>query len=209
MKHDASKEERGASAGSPPIPGAQPGDAEPRSAEPRETGRVILDAAGIQRAVTRIAHEILERNTDPASVAVVGIVAGGVPIAEMLASRLREIGGSEVRLGSLDVTLYRDDVIGRGKRPLPKRTRIPFSVMGLRVVLVDDVVFTGRTIRAAMDAVIDFGRPEGIQVASLVDRGHRELPIQVDFVGKNIPTARAEQVAFQPDAGGGYEVVLR
>lgn len=171
--------------------------------------RVVLDAAGIQRAVKRIAHEILERNRDPASIALVGIVAGGVPIAEMLAAQLREISGVEVPLGRLDVTLYRDDVIGRGRRPLPRRTQMPFSVLGLRVVLVDDVVFTGRTIRAAMDAVIDFGRPEGIQVAALVDRGHRELPIQVDYVGKNIPTSRAELVAFQPAPSGHYEVVLR
>ncbi len=171
--------------------------------------RVILDAEGIERAVTRIAHEILERNRDPASIAVVGIVAGGEPIARMLCERLKELAGAEVLLGSLDVTLYRDDVIGRGKRPLPRRTRIPFSVLGLRVILVDDVVFTGRTIRAAMDAVIDFGRPEGIQLAALIDRGHRELPIQVDYVGKNIPTARAELVAFQPSRAGGYEVVLR
>ena len=184
-------------------------DAADGTDEPRKPSRVILDASGIQRAVTRIAHEILERNSDPDSIAVVGIVSGGVPIAEMLVSQLRAIAGADIRLGSLDVTLYRDDVIGRGKRPLPKRTQIPFSVMGLRVVLVDDVVFTGRTIRAAMDAVIDFGRPDGIQVASLIDRGHRELPIQVDFVGKNIPTARAEQVAFQLDASGDYEVVLR
>jgi pyrimidine operon attenuation protein/uracil phosphoribosyltransferase len=177
--------------------------------------RVILDAAGIQRAVTRIAHEILERNRDPESIAIVGIVEGGVPIAQMLVRRLREIGGAEIRFGSLDVTLYRDDVIGRGRRPLPRRTQMPFSVLGLRVVLVDDVVFTGRTIRAAMDAVIDFGRPDGIQVAALVDRGHRELPIQVDYVGKNIPTSRAELVEFQPlasgqpDGGEDYQVVLR
>ncbi len=173
------------------------------------TERVLLDVAGIQRAVTRIAHEILERNSDPETLAIVGIVSGGVPIAEMLCERVRELSGAPVRLGSLDVTLYRDDVIGRGKRPVPQRTRMPFSVHGLRVVLVDDVVFTGRTIRAAMDAVIDFGRPDGIQVATLVDRGHRELPIQVDFVGKNIPTSRAESVAFRPSAGGDYEVVLQ
>ena len=173
------------------------------------TGRVVLDAAGIQRAIRRIAHEILERNGDPETIAIVGIVSGGVPIAEMLCERVREISGAPVRLGTLDVTLYRDDVMGRGKRPIPRRTRMPFSVRGLRVVLVDDVVFTGRTIRAAMDAVIDFGRPEGIQVATLVDRGHRELPIQVDFVGKNIPTSRAERVAFRPSAGGDYEVVLQ
>jgi len=171
--------------------------------------RIVLDDAGIQRAVARMAHEILERNSDPETLAIVGIESGGVPISEMLCGRVREISGASVRLGSLDVTLYRDDVIGRGKRPVPQRTRMPFSVRGLRVVLVDDVVFTGRTIRAAMDAVIDFGRPEGIQVATLVDRGHRELPIQVDFVGKNIPTSRAESVAFRPSAGGDYEVVLQ
>jgi pyrimidine operon attenuation protein/uracil phosphoribosyltransferase len=171
--------------------------------------RVILDPSGIQRAAKRIAHEILERNREPASIALVGIVAGGVPIAEMLAAQIREIAGHDIPLGSLDVTLYRDDVIGRGRRPLPRRTQMPFSVAGLRVVLVDDVVFTGRTIRAAMDAVIDFGRPEGIQVAALVDRGHRELPIQVDYVGKNIPTSRAELVAFRSAGGDEYEVVLR
>ncbi|MBW2280966.1 MAG: bifunctional pyr operon transcriptional regulator/uracil phosphoribosyltransferase PyrR [Deltaproteobacteria bacterium] len=177
--------------------------------DPDATGRVVLDGAGIQRAVARISHEILERNGDPETIAIVGIESGGVPISEMIGGRVREISGAPVLLGSLDVTLYRDDVIGRGKRPVPHRTRMPFSVRGLRVVLVDDVVFTGRTIRAAMDAVIDFGRPEGIQVAALVDRGHRELPIQVDFVGKNIPTSRAESVVFRPSAGGDYEVVLQ
>lgn len=200
-------------------PGARPATRADVSAHPSSRAadadagpaRVILDADGIRRAVTRIAHEILERNRDPATVAIVGIVEGGVPIAEMLAARLREISGVEIPLGSLDVTLYRDDVIGRGRRPLPRRTQMPFSVLGMRVVLVDDVVFTGRTIRAAMDAVIDFGRPEGIQVATLVDRGHRELPIQVDYVGKNIPTSRAEQVEFRPGAAPGEDpqVVLR
>jgi pyrimidine operon attenuation protein/uracil phosphoribosyltransferase len=126
----------------------------------------------------------------------------------MLSARVHEFAAREVQHGCLDVTLYRDDVIGRGKRPVPQRTRMPFSVSGLRVVLVDDVVFTGRTIRAAMDAVIDFGRPEGIQVAALVDRGHRELPIQVDFVGKNIPTSRSERVVFRAAQDGDYEVVL-
>jgi pyrimidine operon attenuation protein/uracil phosphoribosyltransferase len=172
-------------------------------------GRVVLDAAGIQRAIERMAHEILERNGDPDSLAIVGIVSGGVPIAEMLCERVREISGAPVRFGSLDVTLYRDDVIGRGKRPIPHRTSMPFSANGKRVVLVEDVVFTGRTIRAAMDAVLDFGRPEAIQIATLVDRGHRELPIQVDFVGKNIPTARAERVVLRKGAQGGYEVVVQ
>jgi pyrimidine operon attenuation protein/uracil phosphoribosyltransferase len=172
-------------------------------------GRVILDAAGIERATRRMAHEIVERNSDPERLALVAIAAGGVPIAELLAERIAEIQRSAVPLGVLDVTLYRDDVIGRGKRPIPHRTSMPFSANGKRVVLVEDVVFTGRTIRAAMDAVLDFGRPEAIQIATLVDRGHRELPIQVDFVGKNIPTARAERVVLRKGAQGGYEVVVQ
>ncbi len=170
--------------------------------------RVVLEAAGIRRATTRIAHEILERNGSPDSITLVAIALGGVPVGEMLAEALREVSGSEVPLGALDVTLYRDDVIGHGRRPIPHKTRMPFSVTGKRVVLVEDVVFTGRTVRAAMDAVIDFGRPEGIQVATLVDRGHRELPIRVDFVGKNIPTSRAEKVVLRQAPGGEYEVVV-
>jgi pyrimidine operon attenuation protein/uracil phosphoribosyltransferase len=169
----------------------------------------VLDAVAIDRAVMRIAHEILERNTNPQEIALVAIVRGGVAVAGLIGDRVAEIAGTSVRSGELDVTLYRDDVIGRGKRPIPHRTKMPFSVRGLRVVLIDDVVFTGRTIRSAMDAVIDFGRPEAIQVAALVDRGHRELPIQVDYVGKNIPTSRGEQVLFRTATGGGYEVVLQ
>jgi len=172
-------------------------------------GRVVLDTPGIERATKRMAHEIVERNGDAARLALVAIASGGVPIAELLAERIADIQGSAVPLGVLDVTLYRDDVIGRGKRPIPHRTRMPFSANGMRVVLVEDVVFTGRTIRAAMDAVLDFGRPEAIQIATLVDRGHRELPIQVDFVGKNIPTARAERVVLRKSEQGGYEVVVQ
>jgi pyrimidine operon attenuation protein/uracil phosphoribosyltransferase len=174
-------------------------------------GRVILDGDGIRRATTRIAHEIAERNERRGSIALVAIVQGGVPIADMLARALREIdkmSGTDVLQGALDVTLYRDDVIGSGMRPIPQRTRMPFSVAGRRVVLVEDVVFTGRTVRAAMDAVIDFGRPEAIQVATLIDRGHRELPIRVDFVGKNIPTSRVEKVVLRKNASGEYEVVV-
>ncbi|MCZ6570064.1 MAG: bifunctional pyr operon transcriptional regulator/uracil phosphoribosyltransferase PyrR [Deltaproteobacteria bacterium] len=169
---------------------------------------MILEAAGIRRATRRMAHEILERNPAPESIALVAIVRGGVPVADMLAQALSEIAGRDVPQGALDVTLYRDDVIGHGMRPIPHKTRMPFSVTGKRVVLVEDVVFTGRTVRAAMDAVIDFGRPEAIQVATLVDRGHRELPIRVDFVGKNIPTARAEKVVLRQAASGEYEVVV-
>ena len=133
---------------------------------------------------------------------------GGFPVGEMIATHLGELIDVAIPLGALDVTLYRDDVIGHGRRPVPQRTSMPFSLAGRRVILIDDVVFTGRTIRAAMDAVIDFGRPQAIQVATLVDRGHRELPIQVDYVGKNIPTARTEKVVLRACEGGEYEVVL-
>jgi pyrimidine operon attenuation protein/uracil phosphoribosyltransferase len=139
----------------------------------------------------------------------VAIPRGGVPVAELIAAQLREITGAEVPLGTLDVTLYRDDVIARGYRPVPRPTRMPFRVAGKRVVLVDDVMFTGRTIRAAMDAILDFGRPAAIQVATLVDRGHRELPIKVDFVGKNVPTARSQQIVLRRDARGELEVVIQ
>ena len=171
-------------------------------------GRVVLDAAGIQRATTRIAHEILESHPDVSELVVVAIVRGGEPVAKLVTARLEELSTRTIPLGALDITLYRDDVVARGVRPMPRPTRMPFSVDGKRVVLVDDVMFTGRTIRAAMDAVLDFGRPASIQVATLVDRGHRELPIKVDFVGKNIPTARAEQVVLRNRADGELEVVV-
>ena len=183
-----------------------------RERAPARPERVVLDAAGIRRAATRMAHEIAERNAAASSLALVGIARGGVPVAQMLVEALRDIApehGPEVLLGSLDVTLYRDDVIGHGRRPIPERTRMPFSVAGRWVVLVEDVVFTGRTVRAAMDAVIDFGRPDAIQVATLIDRGHRELPIRVDFVGKNIPTARAEQIVLRQNLQREWEVVIR
>jgi pyrimidine operon attenuation protein/uracil phosphoribosyltransferase len=171
--------------------------------------RIVLDPAGVQRVTTRMAHEIRERNADLDQVELVGIAQGGLPVARMVAQRLGELSGREISIGELDVTLYRDDVLGRGKRPVPRRTRMPHSVAGKRIVLIDDVIFTGRTIRAAMDAVIDFGRPQAIQVACLIDRGHREFPIQVDFVGKNIPTARAEEVTLRMRADGEYEVSVR
>jgi pyrimidine operon attenuation protein / uracil phosphoribosyltransferase len=179
-------------------------------AEPAEAtgGRVVLDAQGIQRAAARIAHEILERNPGADDVCLVAIVRGGQPVADLIGARLSELAGRPVPAGALDITLYRDDVIARGVRPMPRPTRIPFSVDGKRVVLVDDVMFTGRTIRAAMDAVLDFGRPAAIQVAVLVDRGHRELPIKVDFVGKNIPTSRAERVALRARPDGELEVAV-
>jgi len=171
-------------------------------------GRVVLDAAGIQRATTRIAHEILERQADVTDLVIVAIVRGGEPVAKLVAAQLEQLSLRKIPQGALDITLYRDDVVARGVRPMPRPTRMPVSLEGKRVVLVDDVMFTGRTVRAAMDAILDFGRPAAIQVATLVDRGHRELPIKVDFVGKNIPTARAEQVVLRSRADGELEVAI-
>ena len=154
---------------------------------------VILDANAIQRALTRIAHEIAERNENSAEVVLVGIPAGGVPLAQRLGKILSEIWKQNVPVGSLDVSMHRDDL---DRRAAPKiyPTEIPFDVGGKTVVLVDDVLFSGRTTRAAMDALNDFGRPKKIQLAVLVDRGHRELPIKADFVGKNVPTAADEKI---------------
>jgi pyrimidine operon attenuation protein / uracil phosphoribosyltransferase len=154
---------------------------------------VILDAAAIGRALARIAHEIAERNEHSAEVALVGIPAGGDALAQRLGKLLGDIWKHPVPVGSLDVSMHRDDL---GHRAAPKihPTVMPFDVNGKTVVLVDDVLFSGRTVRAAMDALNDFGRPKKIQLAVLVDRGHRELPIKADFVGKNVPTAPEEKI---------------
>lgn len=154
---------------------------------------VILNATAIHRALTRIAHEIAERNESSAEIVLIGIQAGGVPLSERLASLLGNIWGQPVPVGKLDVSMHRDDLNQR-IAPTIHPTVIPFDVTGKTVVFVDDVLFSGRTIRAAMDALNDFGRPKTIQLAVLIDRGHRELPIKADFVGKNVPTARAEKV---------------
>ena len=154
---------------------------------------VILNATAIQRAITRIAHEIAERNESGAEVVLVGIQRGGGPLAERLGALLNSIWGQSVQIGRLDVNMHRDDLAQRAA-PQIHPTEIPFDVTGKTVVLVDDVLFSGRTIRAAMDALNDFGRPKRIQLAVLIDRGHRELPIKADFVGKNVPTALAEKV---------------
>ncbi len=160
---------------------------------------VILDRAGITRALTRIAHEILERNKGTAELVLVGIRSGGDHLAAVLRQRIAEIEGVEVPLGAVDITMYRDDLGSRGNLPLGK-TEIPFPLDGKKVILVDDVLYTGRTIRAAMDALIDLGRPRSIQLAVLVDRGHRELPIRPDYIGRNVPTALEEKVNVQFDA---------
>lgn len=154
---------------------------------------VILDQAGVNRALTRIAHEILERNKGVEDLALVGIRSGGDHLAALLRQRIHEIEKVDVPLGAVDITMYRDDLAARGNRPVG-RTDIPFPLDGKRVVLVDDVLYTGRTIRAAMDALVDLGRPRSIQLAVLIDRGHRELPIRADYVGRNVPTAQEEDV---------------
>ena len=157
---------------------------------------VVLDADRISRSLTRIAHEIVERNRGVDDLALVGIRTRGVPLARRLARLLREISHHEVPTGALDITLYRDDLMRTavGAQPLIRKTEIPFSIDEQRILLVDDVLYTGRTIRSALDALIDFGRPRAIQLIVLVDRGRRELPIKADYVGKNVPTAATESV---------------
>ena len=156
----------------------------------------IVDADGVRRIITRIAHEIVERNHGIDGVALVGVRSRGVPLARRIAGVLTEVGGQEVPTGALDITLYRDDLMRNpvGPQPLVRKTEIPFSIDNRTLVLVDDVLYTGRTTRAALDALIDFGRPKAIQLVVLVDRGHRELPIKADYVGKNVPTSRKESV---------------
>lgn len=181
-------------------------------AERETVGRVVLDDVAIRRALMRIAHEVVERNDDPASLYLVGIPNGGVPLARQIARNLREVAGLDPVVGVLDTTLYRDDLLSRGERPRLRRTEMPSAVDDRVVVLVDDVASTGRTIRAAMDALMDFGRPRAVQVVALVDRGHRELPIKIDYVGKNIPTHRDERVELRrlgETEDAPLEVVLR
>ena len=162
---------------------------------------VVFDASRMARALARIAHEILERNSGPGGieeVALVGIRTRGVPLARRIAKSIQDISGHEMPCGALDITLYRDDVSGMSSgsapQPVVHKTEIDFSIDGKLILLVDDVLYTGRTIRAAFDALIDFGRPRAIQLIVLIDRGHRELPIKADYVGKNIPTAATQQV---------------
>jgi pyrimidine operon attenuation protein / uracil phosphoribosyltransferase len=157
---------------------------------------VVMDAERLSRSLARIAHEILERNRGLEDLALIGIRARGVPIAARLAAHLKALGGTDVPTGALDITLYRDDLMHHavGLQPVIRRTEIPFSLDDRTVLLVDDVLYTGRTIRAALDALIDFGRPRAIQLVVLVDRGHRELPIRADYVGRNIPTSRQQSV---------------
>ena len=157
---------------------------------------VVMDADRIGRTLARIAHEIVERNKGVDALALVGVRSRGVPLARRLARSIKDITGDDVPTGALDITLYRDDLMRHavGPQPVVRRTEIPFSIDGRKILLVDDVLYTGRTTRAALDALIDFGRPKAIQLIVLVDRGHRELPIKADYVGKNLPTALDESV---------------
>ena len=174
-----------------------------------EIKKVVMDAEGIDRSLTRIAYEILEKNKGVDGIVLVGIQTGGVFLAGRLKKKIGAIEGAEIPMGVLDITLYRDDLLKNNKKPRLGKTDIPFSLDDRKVVLVDDVLFTGRTIRAAMDALIDFGRPKLIQLAVLVDRGHRELPIRADFVGKNLPSSLWEDVSVHlTEKAGKDEVVI-
>ena len=157
----------------------------------------IMDEAAMNRAMIRIAHEVIERNRGVSNVALIGIQRRGVPLARRLAEHIGKVEGAEIPVGSLDITFYRDDLSLVSEHAVLNGTDIPFGITDRDVILVDDVLFTGRTVRAAMDALMDDGRPRTIQLAVLIDRGHRELPIRADFVGKNVPTSRSELIAVR------------
>lgn len=161
----------------------------------KKTGmKTLLDGKGVERVLSRLTHEIIEKNKGAGQIVLVGIASGGIPLSQVIRGKIRVIEGVDVPTGFVDITLYRDDLARAGYQARMKRTEIPFSIDDKKVILVDDVLYTGRTIRAAMDALIDFGRPRNIQLAVLIDRGHRELPIRADFVGRNVPTSRTETV---------------
>jgi len=168
----------------------------------------ILDAAGIERAIHSLAEEILERNPRAKGVGLIGVRTRGVPLARRLALRLQQMEKAQVPVGMLDITLYRDDFTALGYQAVVRKTEIPFPVKDRRIILVDDVLYTGRTVRAALDGVIDFGRPRQIQLAVLIDRGHRELPIQADFVGKTLSTTAEEFVQVKLSEEDGVDAVL-
>ncbi len=157
----------------------------------------LMNKKDIDRALTRMAHEIIEKNKGIDKLRLVGIQRGGVYLAQRLSAKIKQIEKKEIPVGSLDIAFYRDDLNIRKQQPVVRRTEVPFEVTDLKIILVDDVLYTGRSIRAAMDALMDLGRPSAIQLAVLIDRGHRELPIKADYVGKNIPTSSSETVEVQ------------
>ena len=171
---------------------------------------MLMDADGIRRALTRISHEIVEKNKGIEDLMLVGIRTRGVPIAERIADVIEKIEGKRPQVGVLDITLYRDDLSSMSYQPVVRPTQMPTDISGKTVVLTDDVLYTGRTIRAALDALIDMGRPHAIQLAVLIDRGHRELPIRADYVGKNVPTSAHETVSVElADLDGSEKVMLK
>jgi len=170
--------------------------------------KIVMDKDGIERCLTRIAYEILEKNKGMENIVLVGIRTGGVYLAQRLQNKMSEIEHGTIPLGILDITLYRDDIAVAGRKPRLGETKINFSLDDKIVILVDDVLFTGRTIRAAMDGLIDFGRPKMIQLAVLIDRGHRELPIRADFVGKNLPSSLWEAVRVDLEEKSGVDQVV-
>ena len=170
--------------------------------------KTLLDAEGLERTLSRIAHEIIERNDDLGRVALVGIHTRGVPLAERLAALIEERSGDEVELGAVDITFHRDDTAPGAEQPVVHATALDFELRGMTVILVDDVLYTGRTIRAAIETLFEHGRPARVQLAVIVDRGHRELPIRPDYVGKNLPTARSERIQVELAETDGADRIL-
>lgn len=170
--------------------------------------KLIMDSMGINRALSRITHEIIERNRGAQYLVLIGIRSGGVDLANHLARKIKELEGIDLTIGELDITLYRDDLSSKKEQPVLRKTVIPFDVTDKKIILVDDVLYTGRTIRAALDGIMDLGRPKEIQLAVMIDRGHRELPIRPDYVGKNLPTSRNEVVKVTLDQGDENRVVI-
>lgn len=174
----------------------------------RTAAKTLLDAEGLGRTLSRIAHEIIERNDDLAKLALVGIHTRGVPLAERLAGLIEERSGEEIALGAVDITFHRDDAVPGKQQPVVHATALDFDLAGMTCVLVDDVLYTGRTIRAAIETLFERGRPARVQLAVLVDRGHRELPIRPDYVGKNLPTARSERIQVELEETDGADRIL-
>lgn len=172
-----------------------------------EVKSVLLDDKAIKRTLTRISHEIIEKNKGVDNLVLVGIKSRGVPLANRIATLIELFEGKKVQVGSVDITLYRDDLTTLGEQPTVNSKEIGLDVIGKKIILVDDVLYTGRTVRAAIDAIIDVGRPEMIQLAVLVDRGHRELPIRADYVGKNIPTSKKEIISVHLEETDGEDLV--
>ncbi len=169
---------------------------------------VIMDMNAMKRGITRIAHEIIEKNKGVENLALIGIQRRGVPLARRIAEKIEDVEGKSIKIGILDITFYRDDLSMLSEHPVVNGTQIDFNLNDMKIVLVDDVLYTGRTVRAAIDAVMDVGRPSQIQLAILIDRGHRELPIRADYVGKNVPTSKSELISVKVEEYDGVNTVI-